>query len=148
MADKKVPDVVTKIHGINVQKLDDKADHNTPVIFDFGANLEEVDRSSDSVVLNFKMTMDTEPQIAKFIIEGVTTLTGEESEIEKLLAADPQTNVPIVFTRIYQTVYSIIFMLAGAVDVPYPSPALLKRPHVRAAYSAAAEIAAGAGASP
>ncbi len=84
--------------------------------------------------------MDTEPAIAKFVTEGSADIKGEESEIEKLLSADPETNVPYVFTRIYQTVYSVIFMLAGTIDVPYPSPALLKRPHVKAAYSAAAEM--------
>ena len=136
----KAPDVATKIRSVDVQKLDENSDHSTPVIFDFGANLEEAERSSEGVVLNFRMTMDTEPQIAKFVVEGSARLSGEESEIEKLLAPDPQTNVPIVFTRIYQTVYSVIFMLAGTVDVPYPSPALLKRPHVRTAYSATQEV--------
>ncbi len=140
MPDRQSAEVVTKIRNVAVQKLDEKSNHNTPVIFDFGANLEESDRTSESVTLNFRMTMDTEPAIAKFVIEGSATINSEESEIEKLLSADPETNVPYVFTRIYQTVYSVIFMLAGTIDVPYPSPALLKRPHVRAAYSAAAEM--------
>ena len=140
MPDRQSVDVVTKIRNVAVQKLDEKSNHNTPVIFDFGANIEEADKSNESVTLNFKMTMDTEPTIVKFVIEGTATINGEESEIEKLLSADPDTNVPYVFTRIYQTVYAVIFMLAGTIDVPYPSPALLKRPHVRAAYSAAAEM--------
>ena len=144
MPDKAQTEVITKIRNVSAQKLDDRADHNTPVIFDFGANLEEADRSSEGVTLNFKMTMDTEPAIAKFLVEGTATLKGEESEIEKLLSADPQTNVPFVFTRIYQTVYSVIFMLAGTTDLPYPSPALLKRPHVRTAYSQTAEVASPA----
>ncbi|MDG6904427.1 MAG: hypothetical protein JRN20_01425 [Nitrososphaerota archaeon] len=140
MSDRQSADVITRIRSVAVQKLDEKSNHNTPVIFDFGANLEEADRSSESVALNFKMTMDTEPTIAKFAIEGSAMINGEESEIEKLLSPDPETNVPYVFTRIYQTVYSVIFMLAGTIDVPYPSPALLKRPHVKAAYSATAEM--------
>ena len=106
-------EVETRIRNIAVQKLDEKSNHNTPVIFDFGANLEEADRSSESVTLNFRMTMDTEPAIAKFVIEGTAVVNGEESEIEKLLSADPETNVPYIFTRIYQAVYSVIFMLAG-----------------------------------
>ena len=140
MPDRQPAEVVTRIRNVAVQKLDAKSDHNTPVIFDFGANLEESERASDSVTLNFRMTMETEPSIAKFVVEGNATINSEESEIEKLLSADPETNVPHVFTRFYQTVYSVIFMLAGTIDVPYPSPALLKRPHVRAAYSAAVEM--------
>jgi hypothetical protein len=140
LPDRQSADVVTNIRNVAVQKLDEKSNHNTPVIFDFGANIEEADKSNESVTLNFKMTMDTEPAIVKFVIEGTATVSGEESEIDKLLSADPDTNVPFVFTRIYQTVYAVIFMLAGTIDVPYPSPALLKRPHVRAAYSTAAEM--------
>ncbi|MGI0090486.1 MAG: hypothetical protein ACREBS_02135 [Nitrososphaerales archaeon] len=140
MPDKQSAEVVTRICNVAAQKLDNKSNHNTPLIFDFGANLEESDRSGGAVSLNFRMTMDTEPAIAKFVIEGNTTISGEESEIDKLLSADPETNVPYVFTRIYQTVYAVIFMLAGTIDVPYPSPALLKRAHVRAAYNPAAEV--------
>jgi len=119
-----------------VQKLEERSNHNTPVTFEFGVNLEESKRTSESILLNFKMTMEAEPAIVKFIVEGTSSIEGEEGEIEKLLSPDPQTNVPNIFTSIYQNVYSVIFMLAGTVDVPYPSPALLKKAHVRAAYPA------------
>ena len=132
--------VDTKIRTIAVQKLDERATHNTPVVFDFGANLEEAARSESKVTLSFRMTMDTEPSIAKFVVEGTAGLSGDDQEIEKLLSADPDTNVPYVFTKIYQTVYAVIFMLAGTIDVPYPSPALLKKPHVRSAFATPAEL--------
>jgi len=127
-------EVNTRIRVISAQKMDERSNHNTPVVFNFGVNMEEADRKNESVTLNFQMTMGTEPAIAKFAIEGTATVSGEGSEIEKALAANPQTNVPEVFTRIYQQVYSVVFMLAGTIDVPYPSPALLKKPHVRVAY--------------
>ena len=126
-------EVNTKIRNVTSLKSDEKADHNTPVVFNFAVNMDEAERSGDSVKLNFQMVMDTEPAIAKFTVDGMATVTGDPTEIEKILSADPQTNVPQVFTRIYQQVYSVIFMLAGTIDVPYPSPALLKRAHVRSA---------------
>ena len=141
MLDKEVTEVSTKIRNVTVQKLEEKANHNTPVVFEFGVNLEESERAIDSIVLGFKMKMDAEPAIVRFIVEGTTTVNGEEGEIEKLLSPDPQTGVPIVFTSIYQSVYSVIFMLAGTVDVPYPSPALLKKAHVRTAYPAEMNVA-------
>ncbi|MGI0091208.1 MAG: hypothetical protein ACREBS_05820 [Nitrososphaerales archaeon] len=140
MTDKQSAEVVTKIRNIVVQKLDEKANLNTPVIFEFGANLEEGARSTNSCVLDFKMNMDTEPAIAKFVIEGSATLMGEEAAIDKLLSVDPETNVPYAFMRIYQTIFSVMFMLAGTIDVPCPSPALLKRAHVKATLSTATEI--------
>jgi hypothetical protein len=126
-------EVITKIRNIASVKSDEKANHNTPVVFNFSVNMDEAERSPESVKLNFQMVMDTEPAIAKFTVEGVATITGDSAEVEKILSADPQTNVPQVFTRIYQQVYSVIFMLAGTIDVPYPSPALLKRAQVRSA---------------
>lgn len=128
-------EVVTKIRNVTSLKSDENANHNTPVVFNFAVNMDEAERSPDSVKLNFQMVMDTEPAIAKFTVEGVAAITGDSGEIEKILSADPQTNVPQVFTRIYQQVYSVIFMLAGTLDVPYPSPALLKRAQVRSALS-------------
>lgn len=127
-------EVITKIRNVTSLKSDDKATHNTPVVFSFSVNMEETDRSSESVKLNFQMVMDTEPSIAKFSIDGAAIVTGDSGEIEKMLAADPQTNVPQIFTRIYQQVYSVLFLLAGTIDVPYPSPALLKRAQVRSAF--------------
>ena len=127
-------EVNTKIRAVSVQKIDEKATHNTPVVFNFGVNMEEAERKNDSVMLGFHMTMGTEPSIVKFVIEGTASVLGDSAQIEQALAADPQTNVPEVFTRIYQEVYSVVFMLAGTIDVPYPSPALLKKPHVQVAY--------------
>jgi hypothetical protein len=126
-------EVNTKIRSVTSLKSDEKADHNTPVVFNFAVNMDEAERTGEFVKLNFQMVMDTEPAIAKFSVEGVATVSGDPAEIEKILSADPQTNVPQVFTRIYQQVYSVIFMLAGTIDVPYPSPALLKRAHVKSA---------------
>ncbi|MDG6994314.1 MAG: hypothetical protein JRN52_00205 [Nitrososphaerota archaeon] len=134
MADGGDAKIVTKIKAITAQKTDDRATRSTPVVFNFGVNMDEASRESDSVTLDFHMSMDTEPAIAKFIIDGSTTVQGDPSAIEKMMASDPQTEVPAVFTQIYQEIYSVLFLLAGQIDVPYPSPALLKKPQVRAAY--------------
>ncbi|MHB1907377.1 MAG: hypothetical protein ACYCQJ_00745 [Nitrososphaerales archaeon] len=127
-------EVATSIRNVTSLKSDDKANNSTPVVFSFNVNMEEIDRNSDSVKLNFQMMMDTDPAIAKFTVDGTATVSGDLLEVEKVLSADPQTNVPEVFTRIYQQVYSVIFMLAGTIDVPYPSPALLKKVQVRNAF--------------
>jgi hypothetical protein len=126
--------VVTKISAVTAQKTDESADHDTQVTFNFGVNMDQSEQRSDYVKLTFNMSMDTEPSVAKFTIEGSATVYGDAADIEKVLSADPQTNVPIVFTKIYQEAYAVIFLLAGQIDVPYPSPALLKKTQVRQAY--------------
>lgn len=134
MADKGPAQVITKIRTITAQKTDDNATRSTPVVFNFGVNMDESDHGNDSLTLSFHMTMDTDPAIAKFIIDGSAIIKGDAGEVEKMLASDPQTDVPVVFTKIYQEVYAVLFLLAGQIDVPYPSPALLKKTQVRTAY--------------
>jgi hypothetical protein len=126
-------DVNIFMKAISAQKLDERANHNTPVIFSFSVNMEETERKADSAKINFQMTMGTEPSIARFSVEGTAEVAGEPAQIDASLTADRETHVPAVFTKIYQQAYSIVFMLAGTIDVPYPSPALLKKPHVQAA---------------
>jgi hypothetical protein len=133
LSDKLDTEVDTKIRNINAMKVSETANHNTPVLFNFNVNMDEAERKNDSVKVNFQMVMETEPPIVKFLIEGSADVRGEMSEIEKMLAGDSQSGVPAVFTRIYQQVYAVIFLLAGNLDVPYPSPTLFKRTQVRTA---------------
>jgi hypothetical protein len=130
----KIAKIVTKITSVSAQKTDDTANHDTQVAFNFGVNMDQSEQRSDYVKLTFNMSMDTDPSVAKFVIEGTAMVQGEPGEIDKALSADPQTNVPVVFTKIYQEAYAVIFLLAGQIDVPYPSPALLKKTQVRQAY--------------
>ena len=127
-------EVITKIRTINAVKSNEAGTRYTPVMFNFGVNMDETERKSDSVKLNFQLNMDSEPSLVKFVIEGTVNLVGDQSEIEKLLSAD-QSGVPQVFARVYQDIYAVLFLLSGNLDVPYPSPALLKRTQVKAAIS-------------
>ena len=128
------PAIATEIRSISAQKLDgslNRTIRDTSVVFNIGVNIEEAARRSNSVALNFQLVVGTEPSIAKFSIEGTTTITGNSGDIEKLLSVDPKTNIPKVVTPIYQDVYSVLFMLASTLNLPRPSPALLKNPQVR-----------------
>ena len=100
------------------------------MLFNVGVNIEEEYRKSNSVGLNFSISLETEPSIGKLAIEGVATLTGNPAGIEKMLSQDSATNVPRVLTPIYEEIYSVLFILAGTLDLPYPSPALLQKAHV------------------
>jgi hypothetical protein len=133
VSEKSSTEVVTKIRNINAVKSNETATRYSPVLFNFGVNMDEADRKNDSVKLNFQINMESEPAMVKFAIEGSVSLYGDISEIEKMLTADPQSGVPHVFTRVYQDIYAVIFLLAGNLDVPYPSPALLKRAQVKTA---------------
>jgi hypothetical protein len=123
--------VVTNVTNVVAQKTDEKANSDSSVVFGLDVNLDEAQRKSDSIKIRFKISMESDPPAAKFTIEGNTTVSGDSQAIENMVSADPKTNVPPIFVKIYQQIYSVMFLLAGTLGVPYPSPALLKRAHVQ-----------------
>jgi hypothetical protein len=123
-------DIDSKITSMSAQKLDEKATHNAQVVFNVGINIEELSRKSNAAILKFQMTVGTEPSIAKFLIGGIANVTGSTGQIDMLLSNDSETGIPRVLTPIFQEVYSLLFMMASTLNVPHPSPALLKKAHV------------------
>jgi hypothetical protein len=115
---------------MSAQKLEEKPTHNTQVVFNVGISIEEISRKSNAANLKFQMTVGTEPSVAKFLIGGTANVTGSPAQIEKLLSSDSESGIPRVLTPIFQQVYSILFMMASTLNVPHPSPALLKKPRV------------------
>jgi hypothetical protein len=96
-----------------------------PVRFDLNARLEEKERRNGRVVVLFGLSVRTKPNVAKYEIEGTATLIGKEAQIEQILKVDPKSNVPFVFHRVYQHVFTAVYMLASILGTIYPPPDLL-----------------------
>lgn len=97
----------------------------TPVRFDVSAKLEEKERRSGKVMVLFGMSMRTKPNIVKYEVEGIATLTGKDSLIDEMLKIDPKSNIPFVFHRVYQHVFTAIYSLASLMGTTYPPADLL-----------------------
>jgi hypothetical protein len=50
---------------------------------------------------------------------------GKDANIEQILKVDPKSNIPFVFHRVYQHVFTAIYMLASVLGTIYPPPDLL-----------------------
>jgi hypothetical protein len=96
--------------------------------FDVKAKLEERERKSQMVILDFKLFLTTKPSLVKFEVEGIATLSGKDAEINKMLEVDPETKVPYVFQRIYQTAFTAMYLLSTILNVPPPPQDLLFSP--------------------
>ena len=96
-----------------------------PVRFDVSAKLEEKERRSGRVVILFGLAVRTKPSVVKYEVEGTATLTGRDALIGKVLEVDPESKVPFVFHRVYQHVFTAIYMLASLMGTIYPPPDLL-----------------------
>jgi len=96
-----------------------------PIRFDVSANLEEKDRRSGRIVISFGLVIRTKPSVVKYEVEGTATLTGKDELIDRMLEADPESKIPFVFHRIYQHVFTAMYMLASTMGTVYPPSDLL-----------------------
>ena len=119
-------EIIVKIDNAVATRLNDDANQSSAVNFNIKVNMNESERSTEQLVVRYSIVMNTEPVVAKFQVEGSAIVRGRPEDMDEVLSADAQTGAPYLFTKVYQQVYPVIFMLAGATDIPYPSPGLLQ----------------------
>ena len=98
---------------------------STGVRFDVSAKLEEKERRSGRVVVLFGLIVKTKPNVVKYEVEGSATLSGKDTLIDQMLKIDLKSNVPFVFHRVYQHVFTAIYTMASFLGTIYPPSDLL-----------------------
>ena len=116
--------VLVEITRLIGERLGENAG-STAVRFDVSAKLEEKERRTGMVVVLFGLIVRTKPNVVKYEVEGRATLSGKDALIDKLLKIDPESKIPFVFHRVYQHVFTAIYMLASLMGTIYPPPNLL-----------------------
>lgn len=117
------------IKAVEGQKLAEDVTSDSTVAFNASANIVEADRTPEKLTLKFTIDLTTNPEVAKMTVTGTATIQGDEKEMEILLGTN-NGDVPPVFMKIYQKVYAILYLVAGSLKIPYPSPGLLKGVHM------------------
>jgi hypothetical protein len=120
--DVEVQIVIRSLLGV---RLADKIQKGSWANFDVKARMEEKERRAGWVNLGFTLSVGTKPSIVKFEAEGLASLKGENSDIEKMLEVSPETQIPLVFNSVYQQVFMSMYLLATLIDAPHPPPNLL-----------------------
>jgi hypothetical protein len=113
---------ITSLVGV---RLNVKGGGLETVNFDVKAKLEERERKSQMVIVGFSLFLNTKPSIVKFEVEGTVTLTGKDTEINKMLEVDPETKVPYVFQRVYQYSFTAMYLMSTILNAPPPPQDLL-----------------------
>ncbi len=112
---------ITNIAGIRLGAKGDTGAIN----FDVKAKLEEKERKSQTVIVNFSLFLTTKPSVVKFEVKGAATLTGKDVEIDKMLEVDPEIKVPYVFQKVYQNAFAATYLLSTILKAPPPPHNLL-----------------------
>lgn len=110
--------------SVQATRLSEENSEDTDALFEVDASLSEMLRTSDKMVIKFKIDLDTQPQLAKISLAGLTTLQGEVDEIEKVIAVE-EGKPPKVFMNIYHRIYPTLYLICCALKIPCPGPKLL-----------------------
>ena len=121
--------VSVMVERIEATRLSDKVNENSQPNYSLNVSMAERDRSTDSLILSFTLELTDQPQLAKLSVTGIATLSGTKDEINSALTAPDDKTPPLVLTTIYERAYSLFYLMAGSLKVPYPLPSLLKSPN-------------------
>jgi hypothetical protein len=123
-----IPNVSVAVDITNIAGVRLSAKGGTGAInFDVKARLEEKERRSQMVTVNFSLFLTTKPSVVKFEVEGTATLTGKDEEISKMLEVDPEIKVPHVFQKVYQNAFAAMYLLSTILEAPPPPHNLFPR---------------------
>jgi len=101
---------------------------NGTITFDVQAKLDERERKSQQVTLGFNLLLSTKPALVRFEIAGTAVLAGKDADVSKMMEVDPETKVPFVFQRIYQSAFTVMYLLSSVMSTPPPPQDLLVPP--------------------
>ena len=126
------PDVDVAVKRIETGRTAEGVTGKTEVEFNVNSSISESDRGPGFINLKFTIDMQTDPQAARLFVSGVATVKGREDDMDEFLAASEKDGTPAVFMKVYQKIYPTMFLLCGALDIPYPGPGLLRQNRVEA----------------
>lgn len=117
--------IVVKIRNMSGSKSNELNGHVDNLSFNVNAKLEEIERKEDEATIGFAINIVSKPAAVKVQVEGIAEIAGNNEQIRKILAPDPQMKIPIILNKLYQKIYPNVFLLTNILNVSSPSPSLL-----------------------
>jgi hypothetical protein len=112
-----------EINSLVFSKL--KTEQNSFTKYDIEAALDELENTETEVKLKFKFALLSNPTNTKIMVEGLTTVNGNQSETSKLLSPD-EKNIPLIVNMIYQEIFPLIYIISKSMQIPCPAYQLSK----------------------
>ena len=107
-----------EIYTLSINKL--KKETTDFEKYNIDVSLDEVENKEDNIKLKYKFTLLSNPTNIKISVEGVASISGNESDISKHLQPD-QKNVPALVNNIYQEIFPLVYLITKSMRIPSPA---------------------------
>lgn len=126
MTEREILNLEIGLRTLGIDKIEEGATRNTPVTFRVNVKFDETSRKVEETTVDFGITITTEPNVIRLNLEGKAVVKGKTEEIERVFTTPPDSKVPRLLFEIYDRLYTAIYVASTILDVPCPSPGLLR----------------------
>lgn len=120
-------EVGVTVDRIECVRFSDRVNENSKANYKLNVSLEEKHRRPDGLTIGFNLELTGSPQVVKITVTGVARLAGSQKEIGENTAKRDDRAPPKIVETIYERLYGLLYLLAGSMRVPYPTPNLVKK---------------------
>ena len=107
-----------EIHSISISKS--KSELTVFNKYDIEAALEEVGNTDTEAKVKYTLILLSNPKHVRISVEGVSTITGNQSEISHYLNQD-ENKIPRIASTIYQELFPLFYVISKSMQIPCPA---------------------------
>ncbi len=119
-------DIGVLVERIEGARLSDKASENSVSNYSLNVSMSEKDRNPEALILAFSLELTNQPQLARLVVSGIATITGNKEDIANVIKAPDDKNPPVILVTIYERVYGLLYLVSSNLKIPHPMPTLLR----------------------
>src|SRR5437867_11852435 len=82
--------------------------------------IDEVENNETGIKLKYKFALLSTPTNSKISVEGITSIQGDESTVNKYIEPD-EKNIPMAVNLIYQELFPLFYVVTKNVGIPCPA---------------------------
>jgi hypothetical protein len=124
-------DIAVSLEKIEGSRISQRVSENAPLKYNLNVSLSEKERSPEVLVLGFNLELRSHPPAARILVSGTATLKGSKDEIQRETTSADDDTPPRILTNIYESLYGLVYIVAGSLKVAQPLPNLLKGAQVK-----------------
>jgi len=107
-----------EIHSLSISKS--KSEQTAFNKYDIEAALEEVGSTDTEAKIKYTLILLSNPKHTRISVEGISVISGNQSEISHYLSQD-ENNIPRIASTIYQELFPLFYVISKSMQIPCPA---------------------------